>query len=72
MNRSVLGLALVIGPMFALLGAAAAYAITYEEYSHHGFGRQRLMIMSLRSAAVSFFVLLLLTFAAVWVLSPRG
>jgi len=54
-----------------VLGAAAAYVITYEEYSHHSLGRRRTMLLSLRTAVVTFLALLLLSLAVALVLTPR-
>jgi len=71
MTGSVFGLVMVVGPMLSLMGAATAYLITYEEYSHHMLGRRRTALMSLRSAGVAFIALLLLSLAAAWVLTPR-
>ena len=39
-----------IGLLFGPLSGLAAFLITYEEYSHHGFSRGRLMWESLRAA----------------------
>jgi hypothetical protein len=71
MSGSTLALVVVIGPVFCLLAAAAAYLITYEEYSHHLLGRRQTVLLSLRSAVTAFVALLLLTLLAGWVLNPR-
>ena len=71
MSGSLFGLVLVVGPVFGVLGAAAAYVITYEEYSHHSLGRRRTMLLSLRTAVVTFLALLLLSLAVALVLTPR-
>jgi hypothetical protein len=69
--NSLLGLVAIVGPLFGLLGGAAAYLITYEEYSHHLLGRRRTMLLSLRAATVTFAVFVLLSFIAGRLLSPR-
>jgi hypothetical protein len=63
-----LELPLMIGAGFGVLGAAMAYLITYEEYSHHFVDRRQARLMSLRTSVVSFFALLIISLAAIWVL----
>lgn len=71
MSGSTFGLLVVVGPVFCLLAAAAAYLITYEEYSHHLLGRRQTILLSLRAAVTAFVALLVLTLIAAWLLNPR-
>jgi hypothetical protein len=56
-------LLLVIGIAFAPLAAAMAFAITYEEWSHHGLRRTDLIKRSLQMAVVTLGVFLVVSVA---------
>jgi len=47
-----LGTFIAIGLVFAPLAGAMAFLITYEEYSHHGLTKSRILRFSLEAAAV--------------------
>jgi hypothetical protein len=49
----MLSLLVAIGAIFSPLAAVMAFLITYEEYSHHGLGRQQVLRRSLGAAAAT-------------------
>ncbi|MHB1417603.1 MAG: hypothetical protein ACYC1C_20335 [Chloroflexota bacterium] len=49
----------IVGILFAPLAGVAGFLITYEEYSHHGLGRRRTVLISLEAAAWSALAILL-------------
>lgn len=49
----------ILGLLFAPLAGLAGFLITYEEYSHHGLGRRRTILISLEAAFWSGLVMLL-------------
>jgi formate hydrogenlyase subunit 3/multisubunit Na+/H+ antiporter MnhD subunit len=47
----------VVAVVFGVVGAAAAFVITYAEYEHHGLPQRRLVGEALRAALAAFVVL---------------
>jgi len=64
----VLSLFVLIGAIFSPLAAAAAYLITFEEYSHHGLGRRELVKRSLSVAVAALVFIFVALVIAGWFL----
>lgn len=67
-----LGLFLAIGLIFGPLAGLAAFLITYEEYSHHGFERGRLIRESLGAAVYAACVMVILVVVAGYFIGSWG
>jgi len=63
---------LMIGLMFAPIGAIMAALITYGEYSQHRLPKGRVLREVLISAVFAFLVLLALIMTAGWAMSRTG
>ncbi len=66
------GLFLMIGLLFAPFGGLAAFLIIYEEYSHHGFSRGRLIREGLAAAFTAASVLIVVALVAGFFIGPWG
>ena len=53
----MLAVLVIVAVVFGLLGAAAAFVITYAEYERHKLPARRLIAESLRTAIVALLVL---------------
>ncbi len=63
---------LMVGLLFSPLAGLAGFLITYEEYSHHGLGRRRTVLMSLEAGFWSAFVMLLVALVGGFFISRWG
>jgi hypothetical protein len=59
----VTNLFLLIGMAFAPLGAAMAFVITYEEWTHHHVSQREMLVRSLHMAIVTLVFFLVLSVA---------
>ena len=60
---------MIVGAVFAPIAATMAFAVTYEEWSHHGVQRRELLMRSLQMALVTLAFFAVLIAAAAQVLS---
>ena len=66
------GLFLTIGLAFGPLAGLAAFLITYEEYSHHGLSRSKLLGESLAAAAYAAAVMVAVVVVAGYFIGQWG
>jgi H+/Cl- antiporter ClcA len=62
----LLELLLLIGVLFGLMAALAAFIIIYSEYSRHRLARSQVWREAIGGAVVAFVVFLLLSLAGGW------
>ena len=70
MKMPSLLLPLLLGSIFGALAAAAAFLITYQEYTHHFPDKARPRQMALRMALVAF-LFFVISILVVWIIFIR-